>query len=127
MSVILNASESVRGAMNPDRIFYGTWGLVILMIGICVILGKLFSLDVLGIFTLWVLSVGAILVIVGIITINTSKKTATMQMGAGMLLVVISAGAMAILLKLLDVYITLAIIIIFVGAGIASLGLSKKR
>jgi len=85
------------------------------------------SLDVLEIFTLWILCVGAILFIVGIISIKASRKSATIQMITGTLLVAISAGTLVTFLKLLDVYITLAIIVIVAGVTIVALGMSKKR
>jgi len=112
--------------MSKDRIFYGTWGAVILMIGVCVILGMYLSFDAMEIFTLWVLCVGAILFVVGMISLKESKKNATIQMVTGAMLMVISAGTLAIVLKLLSMYITIAIIIIVVGITILALGLSKK-
>jgi len=113
--------------MNGDKIFYGTWGAVILMIGVCVILGMYLSLDVLEIFTLWILCVGAILFIAGIVSIKASKKSATIQMITGTLLVTISVGTLATFLKLLDVYVTLAIIVIVAGVTTVALGVSKTR
>ena len=113
--------------MNADKIFYATWGLVIIFIGISAIIGMFFSLDIFGTFLLWLLCVGAILTVVGSITLTKKRGTALTQIGAGMTLVVIAAGVLAIFLQILNVYVTLAIIIIFLGLGIAALGMSKKR
>ena len=101
--------------------------LVVIMIGVCAIIGMMLELPLAGIIMLWLLSVGIILIIVGIATVNKSIKAANIQMVTGMLLVFLSAGTLAVFLNILDVYVTLAIIIIIVGITIVALGMSNKR
>ena len=113
--------------MNSDKIFYATWGLVVIMAGLCAIIGMALELEIIGIFMLWLLSVGIILVVVGIISLGKSKTAANIQIVVGMLLVVVSGGILAVYLELLDTYVTLAIIVIIVGVSIAAMGMSKKR
>jgi len=113
--------------MEKDKIFYATWGLVIIFIGLSAIIGMLLSLDIVGIFLVWLFLVGALLVIVGGISIRNNRSTALLQIGTGMVLVLVSAGSLAVFLEVLDVYVTIALIIIFMGIGIVAIGMSKKR
>ncbi len=108
--------------MNGDRMFYNAWGAAIVMLGMCVIFGWLFEVGAGGVFLFWILSVGAILVVVGTLTLQDKKSVARTQIGAGMALVVVSAGILAVALELLHPVATLAVIIIFVGIGIMALG-----
>jgi len=48
--------------MGSHKICYGTWGLVLLMLGVSIILGVSFSFDALGIVTLGVLSIGVLVI-----------------------------------------------------------------
>jgi hypothetical protein len=48
--------------MGSHKICYGTWGLVVLMPGVSIILGVSFPFDVLGIVTLEALSIGVIVI-----------------------------------------------------------------
>jgi hypothetical protein len=117
-----------RRAMGSDRIYYGTWGLVILMLGVSILLGIFFSFDVLGIVTLWVLSSGVILILIGVISVlKFRRSTARLQIGVGMLFVLISAGVFAVILRLFNIYLMFGIIIIVGGISIGVLGVSKKE
>jgi hypothetical protein len=108
--------------MDGDRMFYNAWGAAIMMLGICVILGWFMEIGAGGIFMFWLLSVGAILVVAGAATLQHKPGVARTQIGGGMALVVLSAGVLAVALKLLHPIATLAIIIIFVGIGIMAMG-----
>jgi hypothetical protein len=113
--------------MNTDKIFYATWGAVIIMIGICVLLGMYLNLEIIGTTLLWLFSVGIILLTVGIATVGKDKNTATLQMITGMILSSVTIGGLVLIKNLLDVYQTLAIILIIVGVSIVAIGLSRKR
>lgn len=113
--------------MNADKIFYGTWAAVIIMIGACLLIGNYLLLNALETFSLWFLCVGAILFIVGIISIKLNRKSANIQMIIGVFLVALSSASLSIFLGLLDAYVSLAIILIVVGIIIVFLGISKKR
>ena len=108
--------------MDGDRMFYNAWGAAIIMLGVCVIFGWLAGTGAGGIFMFWLLSVGAILVLVGAATLQEKPGTARTQIGGGMALVVISAGVLAVAMELLHPIATLAVIIIFVGIGIMAMG-----
>jgi hypothetical protein len=113
--------------MNTDKIFYATWGAVIIMIGICVLLGMYLNLEIIGTTLLWLFSVGIILLTVGIATAGKDKNTATLQMITGMILSSVTIVGLVLIKDLLDVYQTLAIILIIVGVSIVAIGLSRKR
>ena len=115
------------GHMNSDKIFYATCGLVVIMAGFCAIIGMSLKLGIPSIFMLWLLSLGIILVVVGIISLVKIRTATNIQIVVGVLLVVVSGGTLAIYLELLDVYVTLAIIVIIVGVCITAMGMSKKR
>jgi hypothetical protein len=113
--------------MKSDKIFYASWGLALILIGVCIIIGLGLHLDFWTTFMLWLLSVGILLVIVGIITASTDRKTAILQVITGELLAAISLGILAIYLHILDVYVTLGLIIIIIGGSVIFIGLSRKR
>ncbi len=114
--------------MGSNKIFYGAWGLVILMLGVSIILGVYLSMSVLGVIALWVMSIGVILILVGMLTLLTLHNNAgRLQIGMGLLFVLVTAGAFAVTLQLLSVYITLGIIFIIGGISFGILGMSKKE
>jgi len=113
--------------MNTDKIFYGAWGSVIIMIGVAALLGMYFELGIEGAVLIWLFLVGLILLIAGIFTAIKDKNTATLQMIVGMILSVISIGLLAVYKELFDLYITIAIIIIVIGLSIVAIGLVRKR
>jgi len=113
--------------MNSDKIFYATLGLVIIMLGISAIIGLYLQMEILAIIMLWILTAGIILAVAGAITIPKSKNTATLQMITGVLFVCISAGVLAVVLNLLNIYVALAIIIVIIGTSVSTLGLFISR
>lgn len=114
--------------MGSDKLYYGTWGLIILMLGVSIILGVSFSMNVLEVVTLWVLSIGAILILVGMISLlKLHNNSGRFQIGMGLLFVLVSAGVITVTLQLLNVYLTIGIILIVGGISIGVLGLSKKE
>lgn len=114
--------------MGSDKLYYGTFGLIILMLGVSIILGVSFSLSVLGVMTLWVLSIGIILILVGGISLlMLHRNSGRSQIGLGMLFVLISTGVFMVILQLFNIYITLGIILIAGGCSIGAFGLSKKE
>ncbi len=114
--------------MGSNKIFYGAWGLVILMLGVSIILGVFYSMNVLGVIALWVLSIGVILILVGMITLlGLHNNAGRLQIGMGLLFVLVTAGAFAVTLRLLNVYITLGIIFIIGGISFGIMGMSKKE
>lgn len=112
--------------MRSDKIFYAIWGLVIIMAGVCAIVGLGFQWDFLSTLMLWLVIVGVILIIVGIITASTDINTAITQIIAGDLLTTITLGILVIHLHLLDLYITFALIIIIIGVSVIAIGMSRK-
>jgi len=114
--------------MGSNKLFYGTWGLIILMLGVSIILGVLFSMNVLGVVTLWVLCIGGILILVGVISLlKLHHSSGRLQIGMGILFILVSAGVFTVILQLLNVYITVGIILIVGGISIGVLGASKKE
>ncbi len=113
--------------MGSNKLFYGTWGLIILMLGVSIILGVTFQMNVLGVVTLWVLSIGAILILVGVISLKLKRNTGRLQIALGILFVLVSAGVITVTLQFLNVYLTLGIILIVGGISIGALGLLKKE
>jgi uncharacterized membrane protein HdeD (DUF308 family) len=114
--------------MGSDKLYYGTLGLVILMLGVSIILGVFFSMNVLGVVTLWVLSIGVILILVGVLSLlKLHRNSGRSQIGLGLLLVLISSGVFMVILQLFNIYVTLGIILIAGGMSIGALGLSKKE
>lgn len=114
--------------MNTDKIFYGTWGTVIVMIGIAVLIGMKVDLGgYLGIFLLWLFLVGIVLLVVGMATITKDSSTAMLQLIAGMILSVISLGGLALYRFKDYTFEILALILVIVGVSIIIIGLSKKR
>jgi hypothetical protein len=112
--------------MNSDKMFYAAWGLVIIMAGLCAIFGYYYGIEILGIFMIWLLNVGIILVIFGAATINKSKNTATTQIFAGIILTCISAGALGLFLNIIDAVVSVALIIVIIGISILAFGIIKK-
>jgi hypothetical protein len=112
--------------MKADKIFYASWGLVLIMAGICAIIGLSLQWDILSIVLLWLISVGIILIVAGVITLSSDRKTAILQMLAGVLCSTITLGILAIYLQVLDVYVTFALIIIIVGVSVIAIGISRK-
>ena len=112
--------------MNPDKAFYGTWGSAILMLGVCAIIGMALEIGAAGILMIWVLCLGAILLVLGIMTMKDKAGSAQLQVGAGMALVALSVTALAVFLELISMLMALALIVVFVGIGILSLGMTKK-
>jgi hypothetical protein len=113
--------------MKADKIFFASWGLVIIMAGVCAIIGLSFQWDFWSIVMLWLFSVGMILIVAGIISIPADRKTAILQIMAGELLATITLGILAIHLRLLDMYIIFALIIIIVGGSVIAIGVSRKE
>ena len=113
--------------MNADKLFIATWGLVVILAGVCAIVGLSFELAAIGIVSLWLLCVGLVLTIVGLLTLKKDQKTGTYQTIAGVLLFAVFTGAFAVITNLLDIYVTIALIIIIVGVGILTLALLRKR
>lgn len=112
--------------MKADKIFYASWGFAIIMAGICAIIGLYFQWDLLSIVMLWFITVGVILIAVGLISLSSDRKTAVMQIIAGEILTLVTLGILAIYLHILDVYITLAVIIIIIGISVIAVGISRK-
>lgn len=112
--------------MKTDKIFFASWGFVIIMAGVCTIIGLSFQWDFWSIVMLWLLSDGVILTVAGLIAVPKDRKTAILQITAGGLLATITLGFLAIHLRLLDMYITFALIIIIVGGIVIAVGLSRK-
>ena len=113
--------------MKSDKIFFAIWGLVIIMAGICAIIGLSFQWDFWSIVMLWLLCVGAILIAAGLISVPSNRKTAILQITTGGLLATITLGILAIHLRILDMYMTFALIIIIVGGTIIAIGMSLKE
>jgi hypothetical protein len=112
--------------MKADKIFFVIWGLVIIMAGICAIIGLSFQWDFLSILMFWLVSVGVILIVAGLISLSTDKKTASMRILQGEVLATITLGILVIHLRLLDMYLTFALIIIIFGVSVIALGISRK-
>lgn len=113
--------------MNTDKIFYATWGAVVIMIGVAALIGMYFELGIEGAALIWLFFVGIILLSVGMFTATKDKSTATLQMMVGMILSVISIGVLAVYKKLFGTYETVAIIVIVLGLSIIAIGLVQKR
>ena len=113
--------------MKADKIFFAGCGLVIIMAGICAIIGLSFQWDFLSIVMAWLISVGVILIVVGLISVTTDRKTAILQILTGELLATITLGILVMHLALLDIYIIFALILIIVGGTIIAVGISRKE
>ena len=113
--------------MRSDKIFYMSWGIAIILIGVCVIIGLGFHLDLGITFILWLLSVGILIVILAMITSTINRKTALSQLITGEIITAISLGTLAIYFQVLDSLIALSLIIIIIGGGVIVLGMSRKE
>jgi len=112
--------------MKADKIFYATWGLVIIMAGICAIIGLRLQLDLWSIVMVWLICVGIILIAAGFVTLSSDRKTAILQILVGELCMTITLGVLAIYLHVLDIYLTFALISIIVGVSVIAVGMSRK-
>ena len=113
--------------MNFDKLFYATWGFVLILAGISAILGIYLQIDLFSTIMIWLISVGIMLTIVGILNMNEPNKTGLMQMILGLLFVVFSASILSVILELINILVSVALIIILIGIIIVAMSLSKGR
>ncbi len=112
---------------KEDVLYYTGYGLAFVMAGICIVLASQSSLglNAWSAFTLWILSMGIILVCFGSVKIKESRSM--MLVGVGLILVLISSNTLAITFNLIDITASIAISVIFIGVAILSYGFMRTR
>jgi uncharacterized membrane protein HdeD (DUF308 family) len=112
--------------MNLDKLFYATWGFVFILAGISAIFGIYLKLDLFSTIMIWLISVGIMLVIAGLLNMKEAKRNGILQMVLGFLFVVISASVLTVVLEIINILLSIAIIIILIGIIIIAMSLSKS-
>jgi hypothetical protein len=113
--------------MEFDRIFYASWGFILIIVGLCAIIGMFLELSLLAIIILWFLFIGFLLVIIGSLNQIKNGKNNPFIILLGLVIVVGSAVILTVLLELINIYIAISIIIIIAGVSTVLHGFSKNR
>lgn len=98
-----------------------------MLLGIFAMLSILRLLTLLQAFTLWLFSVGFVLIVLGCVRVSPSSKRLSALTGFGSGLVIIFGCLSAFAFKLISFYIAVVMIIMLVSAEVIGYGLARAR
>lgn len=113
-------------AKVSDKFFYMIWGLVFISLGISAILTMTLKLGLGGGFSLWLLAMGAVLIVGSLPQGLAPGGRGIWMLLPGMVFVLLGSILMVTMTGLINWPVALAIIVIFLGIGVIFIGMSKE-
>ena len=113
-------------AQVSDRFFYMVWGLVFISLGISAILAMFLELGWSGGFALWLLAMGAVLIVSSFPQGLAPGGKGVFLLLPGMVFILLGSILMVTMAGIINWPVAIAIIIIFLGIGVIFIGMSKE-